>query len=311
MKTAIMFSGQGAQFPGMMRDILESDPQTKDVFELAEKVLGRDIYALSMDAPQEELDRTRNTQPCLLACELAALRVFQTCGLPYEAALGFSLGEWAALAAAGVAREEDVLRTIGIRADAMQRAVPPGEGGMVSVLGQDGEFVSRLCASIGGIAPANYNCPGNITVAGTASAAQALLKRAEEEKLMVAPVAISIPAHCVLMEPAVEELRPVIQALPLNEPQTELVMNATGRPAADGKEIKENLIRQLSHPVLFQQSVEYLLEQGFDTFIEIGPGKALSGMVKRTAKQEKKKVRILQFNSLEGVEAVKELAQAV
>lgn len=311
MKTAIMFSGQGAQYPGMMRDIFEAYPAAKEIFQKATEILQRDIYALSMNSGKEELNLTQNTQPCLLACELAALRVFKNCGIPYEAAFGFSLGEWAALVAAGTAQEEDVLRIIETRADAMQRAVPPDEGGMVAVLGKDAQFVSQLCAAIGGLTPANYNCPGNITVAGTTAAIQALMKRAEEEKLMVNQVAVSIPSHCALMEPAVEELRPVIQALPMGKPQVELVMNATGCPASGIGEIKENLIRQLSNPVMFQQSVEYLLERGFDTFVEIGPGKVLSGMVKRTAKQAKKKVNILQFNSLEGVEAVKELSQTV
>lgn len=311
MKTAIMFSGQGAQYPGMMQDIFAAYPQTRDVFDLAEKVLGQDIYGMSMNSSPEELNRTRNTQPCLLACELAAFRVFQTCGLPFEAAFGFSLGEWAALAAAGAAQEEEVLRTIGMRADAMQRAVPPGEGSMVAILGQSAQFVAQLCASIGVIAPANYNCPGNITVAGTAEAARTLLRRAEEEKLMVAQVPVSVPSHCALMEPAAEELRPTIRSLSIRKPQVTLVMNATGCPAESPTEIQENLIRQLSNPVMFQQSVEYLLGQDFNTFIEIGPGKVLSGMVKRTAKQEKKKVNILTFNSLEDVEAVKRLGRAV
>lgn len=311
MKTAIMFSGQGAQYPGMMRDIFDKYPQTQEVFHLAEKALGRDIYKLSMDSDAEELNCTRNTQPCLLACELAALRAFQDCMLPYEAVLGFSLGEWAALAAAGAAREEDVLRAIEARADAMQRAVPLGEGGMVVILGKDEEFVSQMCAEIGGITPANYNCPGNITVAGTTAAIQTLLRRAEEEQFLVNQVAVSIPSHCALMKSAVEELQPMIQALPLSSPQVELVMNATGRPAVDSGEMKENLIRQLSSPVMFQQSIEYLLAQGFDTFIEIGPGKALSGMVKRTAKSAKKKVTVFQFNSLEGVESVKEQSRKV
>lgn len=311
MKTAIMFSGQGAQYPGMMGDIFENYPQVKDIFDAAERVLKRNIYELSMAAAPAELNRTQNTQPCLLACELAAFQVFQTCGLGYEAALGFSLGEWAALVASGAACAEDVLRAIGARAGAMQRAVPPDEGGMAVILGKDAEFVSQLCSSIGGITPANYNCPGNITVSGTSAAIQTLLRRAEEEKLMVNPVAVSIPSHCALMEPAAEELRPMIQALPLNQPEIELVMNATGRPAAEREEIKENLIRQLSSPVLFQQSVEYLLEKGFDTFIEIGPGKALSGMVKRTAKQAKKKIAVISFNSLAGVEEVKKLGRTV
>lgn len=307
MKTAVMFSGQGAQFPGMMRDLYEAYPETMEVFRKAESVLKRDIYDLAMNASAEELNLTRNTQPCLLACELAAFRVFRACGLSCQAVMGFSLGEWAALAAAGAVQEEEVLRVIELRADAMQRAVAPGAGAMVVVLGKDAEAVSQLCDSIGGITPANYNCPGNITTAGTAEAAEKLLEAAAKENIMASRVAVSVPSHCALMEPAAEELRPVIQSIPMEDPRTELVMNATGRPAVDSAEIKENLIRQLSNPVMFQQSVEYLLEQGFDTFIEVGPGKVLSGMVKRTARQAKKKVTILQFNSLDGVNAAKEM----
>ena len=127
MKTAIMFSGQGAQFPGMMSDMFEIYTETREVFQKAETFLKRDIYKLAMESSAEELNLTQNTQPCLLACELAALRVLKACGVPFEAALGFSLGEWAALVATGAAQEEDVLRVIEKRADAMQRAVPPGE----------------------------------------------------------------------------------------------------------------------------------------------------------------------------------------
>lgn len=308
MKTAIMFSGQGAQYPGMMKDICERFDTAKEVFDQASALLSKDMYALTMDSSREELNRTQNTQPCLLACELAALRAFQTLGLPYEAAMGFSLGEWAALVAAGAARETDVLRVIEKRADAMQRAVPEGQGCMVALLGKDARFVAELCGAVGGIAPANYNCPGNITVAGTAEAGDRLMRLAEERGIMVTKVAVSVPSHCALMEPAVKELRPVIRALPVNDPKAELIMNATGRPAADSSEIKENLIRQLSNPVLFQQSVEYLLGEGYDTFVEIGPGKVLSGMVKRTARQAKRKVTVVQFNNLDSVETIRALS---
>ena len=309
MKAAIMFSGQGAQHPGMMRDIYEQFDAAKEVFDQASGLLGRDMRALAMDSIQEELDRTRNTQPCLLTCELAAFHVFRTLGLRYDAAMGFSLGEWAALAAAESVAEADVFKAIEKRADAMQRAVPAGEGCMVAVLGKDAQFVAGLCQSIGDIAPANYNCPGNITAAGTAQAGEKLLKAAEEQGVMATKVAISVPSHCVLMAPAAEELSPMIQAFAVREPKVEFIMNAVGKAVADPEQIKENLIKQLVSPVMFQQSVEYLLENDFDTFIEIGPGKTLSGMVKRTAKQAKKKVSVLSFNSLEGVEAVRELAR--
>lgn len=307
MKTALMFSGQGTQYPGMMRDLFEAYNQTSEVFDKASALLGRDIYDLTMNAAQEELDRTENTQPCLLACELAALRVFQSLEIPYEAALGFSLGEWAALVASGVAAEKEVLGLIGKRAEAMQNAVPTGEGGMAVVLGKDAEFISKLCREIGGVSPSNYNCPGNITVAGTASSVDRLMEIAAEQGIITSKVAVSIPSHCSLMEPAVQELRPLIEAAALCDPQVDLVMNATGRLAAGVIEIKENLIRQLSQPVLFQQSIEYLLGEGYDTFVEIGPGKTLSGMVKRIAKQTGQKVQVLQFNSVEGVEKVRSI----
>ena len=304
MKTALMFSGQGTQYPGMMRDLYDTYHQTKEVFDIASTCLGRDIYDVTMDSSQEELDRTENTQPCLLTCELAALRVLRFLEIPYHAALGFSLGEWAALVASGAAIEGNVLEIIGRRAKAMQRAVPAGEGGMAVVLGKDSDFVAALCREIGGVVPSNFNCPGNITVAGAAASVDQLLEAAAAQGIMASRVAVSIPSHCPLMESAVRELRPLVQAMDMGDPQLPLLMNAIGRPAFDSRTVKENLIYQLLYPVLFQQSIEYLLGDGYDTFIEIGPGKTLSGMVKRTAKQIGQKVQILQFNSLESVKKV-------
>lgn len=277
----------------------------RDLFDMASELMGKDMLALTMDSSQDECDQTKNTQPCVLTCELAALRVFREIGLQYEAALGFSLGEWAALAASGAADERDVLQIIDRRADAMQRAVPSAEGGMAAILGKDAQFVSQLCQTIGDIAPANYNCPGNITVAGTAAAVERVLAEAARQGITAVRVAVSIPSHCPLMAPAANELAPVIEQLSLQPPQVEFVMNAAGKPAADSTEIKRNLIRQLTEPVLFQQSIEYLLESGYEVFVEIGPGKVLSGMVKRTAKQMGRKVKIMQFHDLSSVQAVK------
>lgn len=303
MKTAIMFPGQGAQYPGMMQDIFEQYSAARDVFDAASEALKRDIYALSMCGTQDELNLTQNTQPCLLTCELAILRVFQSLGLEYDAAVGFSLGEWAALPAVGAATEQDVLRLIEKRATAMQDAVPEGKGGMAVILGQDAEAVQELCRSIGDVSPSNYNCPGNITVAGTAEAIDRLLKL---EGSPAARVAVSVPSHCPLMQPAVERLRPDMQALPLGDPEKLFVMNATGLPAKGAMEIRENLLEQLIHPVRFQQSIEYLLGEGYDTFLEFGPGKTLSGMVKRTAKKAGKKVHTMQLNSIDHLAEVRQ-----
>lgn len=310
MKTAVMFSGQGTQYPGMMRDIVDQHEESKEIFRIARDVLGRDIYHLTMASRPEELDRTVNTQPCLLACELAAWRLLQKLGIAYEAALGSSLGEWAALAASGAASVEDAIRAVGRRAEAMQRAVPLGAGGMAVVLGVDEGSVSALCRSIGDIAPSNFNCPGNISVAGTAEAVERFLARAEEQGWEASRLAVSIPSHCGLMRPAADVLAPMIRDMRMEPPGRTLVMNAVGTAAGSVADIKEALIRQLSQPVLFQQSVEYLLGEGFDTFIEIGPGKTLCGMVKRTAKSRKKKVSALPFHSLETADAVHALCRA-
>lgn len=307
MKTAVMFSGQGTQYPGMMQDIIDQNDESKELFQIAHEILGRDVYRLTIQSQPEELNQTVNTQPCLIACELAAWRLLQKLNIPYEAVLGFSLGEWAALVAAGVVPVPDAFRAVGRRAEAMQRAVPLGAGGMAVVLGADEAAVTELCRSIGNIAPANYNCPRNISVAGTAEAVERFMARAQEKEWMVNRLAVSIPSHCDLMQPAVEELTPVIQDMYMVPPKAVLVMNATGTETDQVSSIKDNLIRQLSQPVLFQQSVEYLLDLGYDTFVEIGPGKTLCGMVKRTAKSRKQKVEVLPFHSLESVDTVRNL----
>lgn len=305
MKTAIMFSGQGTQYPGMMQDIIDQNEASKEIFQIANEILGRDIYRLTMESQPEELNQTVNTQPCLIACELAAWRLLQKLGIPYEAVLGFSLGEWAALVASGVASVQDVIRVVDRRARVMQQTVPLGTGGMAVVLGADEVAVSELCRSIGSIAPANYNCPGNISVAGTAEAIECFLAKAREKEWMVTQLAVSIPSHCYLMQPAVEEMFPVIQDMHMIPPKTMFVMNVTGAGTEQVSRIKDNIIRQLSQPVLFQQSIEYLLDIGYDTFIEIGPGKTLCGMVKRTAKNYKKKVEVLPFYSLKTANAAR------
>lgn len=304
MKTAIVFPGQGAQYPGMMRDIFEKFPVAREVFDLASDTLGRDIYALTMEGTQEELDLTRNTQPCLLACELALWRVFCSLGLEYDAALGFSLGEWAALPAVGALPEADALRLIEKRAEAMQSAVPEGKGGMAVVLGQDGEAVRELCRTIGEISPSNYNCPGNITVAGTAEGIERLLRM---EGVTASRVAVSVPSHCALMRPAVDALELDLQSLAFKRPGKTLVMNAAGLPVEDPAEIRSALLEQLVSPVLFQQSVEYLLDEGYDTFLELGPGKTLSGMIKRTAKKAGKRVEIKQCGGISQLEEIQRL----
>lgn len=304
MKTAIMFSGQGAQTPGMMKDLLDKYPESMGVFRLSKDILGRDIYNIAMNASKEVLNETVNTQPCMLACELAALRILKGLGITYCAAIGFSVGEWAALVAAGVATEEMVLSVIEKRAIAMQNAVPIGEGGMAVMLGKSEEYVEDLCKSIGNISPSIYNCSGNISVSGTSDAIDSFLQKAEADGAMASRVAISIPSHCSLMQPAVDVLAPILDKMDFKMPSCNLLMNAVGDSVSEPQEIKNNLKKQIAEPVKFRQTIENLLNDDYDTFIEIGPGKVLSGLVKRTSKALGKKVNIIQFNSAESVNEV-------
>lgn len=309
MKIVLLFSGQGAQYPGMLKDVIETYSEARRLFDEASSILERDIYHLTMDAAQEELNETLNTQPAMLVCELALLRVLKNSGLSYDAAAGFSLGEWAAVVAAGCISESDAIRMIGKRAQAMQDAVPVGRGAMAFMLGQSDEFVEEFCRSIGDVAPANYNGYGNVSVAGTAEAIQCFLKKAEKEKLVAGLIPVSIPSHSPLMQSAAEQLFPLIQAMGIQTPETELFMNATGAIAEEPEQIKKNLIQQLVQPVKFRHITQQLLEEGYDTFIEVGPGETLTKMVKRTAKRNKKPVTALAVCNMSAIQKLQDLIQ--
>lgn len=302
-KTAFLFSGGGAQYPGMAQDICQAHREAAAVFEQANETLGRDIAALTFSADSDALNLTHNTQPCMLTTEIAMLRVLEASGVSAAITAGFSLGEWAALVAAGVLPFERALPLVQLRADAMQRAVPAGEGGMAVILGKTAEEVAALCARVAGVSPSNYNCPGQITVAGVIRGIQALLEITQREGVTAKQLAVSIPSHCALMKPAADELEAAIRDVAFCAPRHPIVMNATGEATADVDVIKANLIKQLTMPVLFEQSVRYMLGSGVDTFIEIGPGKVLSGLVKKTAKASGRDVTVLRTENLETLRA--------
>lgn len=291
MKLALLFSGQGTQYPGMMRDIFEVYPETEEVFRLSKEVLGRDIYDLVMNSSQETLNETVNTQPALLVCELAALSILEKTGISYDAVTGFSLGEWSAAVASGCLNASDAIRMVAKRAEAMQKAVPLGHGAMAFMLGQEDDFVAEFCKKIGGVDPAIYNCYGNVSVAGTTSAIDRFVAQAEKEELMAGKVQISVPVHCSMMQPAAEELEPLIQGLDVRESAAAWWMNASGMVAQTSDEIRENLVRQMVEPVQFRKIAESLLAQGYDTFLEIGPSDTLCKTMKNTAKRMKLPVK--------------------
>ena len=306
MKTAFLFSGQGSQQVGMMQDICEVYPQALDVFNDASHILKYDIASMINDGPQEDLDQTENTQPCLLTAEIAGLRALEAQGIHADLAAGFSLGEWAALVAAEVISFEQAIQLVQLRARAMQDAVPIGNGGMAVIIGKQSDFVDALCQRVDAyVTPSNYNCPGQITVAGTAKGIEELMTIAEAEGISVMKLSVSIPSHCKLMQPAADRLAATIETVPFHVPKFPVIMNTSGLVVTDVAEIKRNVISQLTLPVQFEKTLQTMMREGADTFIEIGPGKTLTGFVKKVAKQSNLSVRTLQAANIKTLQETK------
>lgn len=298
-KAAFMFPGQGTQFVGMTRDIVENNLVAAGVFDLANNVSGRDIRTLVFEGPESTLNLTENTQPCLLTAEIAIWKALTAAGVYPDAYLGFSLGEWSALVASGVLSYVDALRLVMLRGEAMQRAVPIGEGGMAVVLGQSIDSVQDLCERAEGyVEPSNYNCPGQVSVAGSMAGIRSLLAIAATENIAAQRIAVSIPSHCRMMEPAANEMREGIRQISFSAPDKPIVMNCCAQKVTDANEVRKNIILQLTSPVRMQESIELLLNDGFDTFVEMGPGKTLSRFVQKCAKAKGYSVQICAVNDM-------------
>lgn len=308
MKIGILFSGQGAQYPGMMKDLCDAEPAAKAVFDTADAVLGRSISSQCFDGTQEELNLTHNTQPCMLAGDLAAAMALSAHGVKADAVAGFSLGEYAALAYAGAISMEEVFRIIQIRADAMQEAVAPGAGGMAAFVGATADQVENICAQVtkGYVVAANYNSPVQTVVSGSADGVDEACALAEAAGLRCVKLAVSAPFHCALMEPAALKLKEEFQSVTFAAPAVPVYMNVDGKPAIQGEGIAELLVKQAMSPVRWVQTLENMQADGIDTFIECGAGKTLSGLVKKTLKG----VTILRVENLATLKSTLEELQA-
>ena len=286
MKIGILFSGQGAQYPGMMKDLYETEPAAQDVFSVADNALNRGISKTCFEGTQDELNLTHNTQPCMLAGDLAAAMVLKAHGIQADAVAGFSLGEYAALAYTGAISMEDVFRTIQIRADAMQEAVAPGDGAMAAFVGASAEQVEDICSKVrrGYVVAANYNSPVQTVVSGTVSGVDEACEIAETLGIRYVKLAVSAPFHCALMEPAAKRLEEVFKTIQFSDPTVPVYMNVDGKPLTDGSAIADMLVRQAMSPVRWTKTLENMRDDGVDTFIECGAGKTLSGLVKKTIK---------------------------
>lgn len=291
MSVAFVFPGQGAQEVGMGRALAESSPEARAVFDAADRALAGDDVALSslcFHGPAESLVLTANTQPAILATSLACHAALRARLPSLEPAMlaGHSLGEYSALVAAGAFDLATAARLLRLRGVAMQEAVPPGVGAMAAVIGLDDEAVASLCAEVAAetgrvVQAANFNCPGQVVIAGHADAVERARERVTARGGKTLPLHVSAPFHCALMEPAAARLDLALASIapwPLRVP---VVANVDGAPNLDPARVRELLVRQVAGAVRWSSCVRAMLDAGVDTFIELGPGKVLSGLIKR------------------------------
>ncbi|HKQ07394.1 MAG TPA: ACP S-malonyltransferase [Blastocatellia bacterium] len=285
MKTAFVFPGQGAQKVGMGQSLIEACAAAKVVFEQADEALGMRLSSLCFEGPEEELRLTENTQPAILATSIAALRCLEAAGARADFVAGHSLGEYSALVAAGALRFEDALRVVRQRGQFMQEAVPAGEGAMAALLGADIEMVEAVCreASERGVcSPANINSPTQVVVAGHKPAVEYAVTLAKQRGVRRAVMlAVSAPFHCALMQPAAERLAAVLAGTAFADLNVPLITNVDAATITSGEQARAALVRQVASPVRWGESVKQLLDAGVTRFVELGPGKVLSGLIKQ------------------------------
>jgi [acyl-carrier-protein] S-malonyltransferase len=291
MRIAFIFPGQGSQYAGMAKEFIENFEESRAVFGTASSALGYDLAELCMHGPVEKLNLTENTQPAILAASIAILKPIERRGLFAGAAAGHSLGEYTAITAAGGLALKDSIALVQKRGRYMQEAVPAGTGLMAAILGMEREAVEKTCheaAKNGIVAPANYNSPGQIVIAGEKKAvekAMELAKAAGAKKVI--PLAVSVPSHCAMMKQAGERLAQELEKTTISDLRIPIVNNAEAKFLQKASELRPSLIRQISSPLYWEDSIRTMTADGFDTFIEIGPGKVLSGLVKRIAREAK------------------------
>ncbi|MBI1824005.1 MAG: ACP S-malonyltransferase [Nitrospirae bacterium] len=286
MLIAYVFPGQGSQYVGMGKKIAETYPEAKAIFSRANEVLKWDLEGLCFNGPVERLNQTAFTQPAILATSIA---VFQVLNKVYPVMPqwvgGHSLGEYSALITAGGISFEDGISLVARRGELMQRAVPEGAGAMAAILGLDRSKVEQLCnefRSFGIVTPANYNTPEQIVIAGEKKAVESVSQKAVDSGAKkVIPLAVSVPSHCPLMEPAARELEKEIEKISIHDLKIGLVNNVEAKELKKKEEIKASLVRQISSPLLWVDTILYLIKQGAETFVEVGPGRVLSGLIKR------------------------------
>lgn len=285
-KIAFLFPGQGSQKIGMGKDLFDQEAVSKAVFEEADKTLGFDLSSMIFEGDAEELTLTYNAQPALLTTSIAILKKFEESGIKADYAAGHSLGEYTALVAAGAISFQDAVYAVRKRGELMNEAVPAGEGAMAAILGLDQTVLLEVTKEVTErghlVELANLNCPGQIVISGTAKGVEIASEKAKEKGAKRAIVLeVSGPFHSALMKPAAEKFTDVLSKLDIEDAKIPVISNVTADTVTSREAIETRLIEQLYSPVRFEESVERLIDLGVTTFIEIGPGKVLSGLVKK------------------------------
>lgn len=297
-KIAFIFPGQGAQVCGMGQDFYEQTETGKKVFDRASELLGFSMPELCFEK-NDRLDITEYTQAAMVTTSIAMMKVLEENGIKPDVTAGLSLGEYCALAAAGVMSEDDAIKTVRQRGILMQEAVPVGEGAMAAILALDAAVIEEVTAPIEGVWIANYNCPGQIVISGKKAAVEEAcekLKAAGAKRALM--LNVSGPFHSGMLTGAGEKLGEVLEQVTVHEPAIPYVANVTAQYVTSAAEVKELLTKQVSSSVKWQQSIETMLADGVDTFIEIGPGKTLAGFMKKINKE----VKTLNVEKLEDVQ---------
>ena len=300
MKIGFLFPGQGAQTVGMGKDLYDNFEGYRNVYNKVKEITGIDVADITFNK-EEELNQTKNTQICILTMSLAILELLKKENIESEISSGLSLGEYSALINSGAISFEDGVKIIKKRGELMQEFCPEGDWSMVAILGLDEEKVNEICKNIksGFIAPANYNCPGQIVISGEKKAIEKAIEKAKEAGAKKAvELKTSGPFHTEMLKEAAEKLREELENIDIHQFKTTVIKNIDGKEYSNEDNIKDILSKHITNPVRFEQGIKTMLDKGVDTFIEVGPGKSLSGFVKRSSRD----VKILNINDITSFE---------
>lgn len=284
-KNIFLFSGQGSQYVGMAKELCNKYEGAKKIFETANEILGYDLADIAFNGPAEELNKTVNSQPAIMACSLAALEAVKAEGIAFDGVAGHSLGEYAAMTAAGMLSVEDGFKIIKARAEAMQKAAEANKGAMCAVIGLSAEEIEKTCEEIDGyVVPVNYNSTVQTVIAGEVEAVDKAISVFTDKKARCMKLNVASAFHSKLMQSASEEFYEKIKDVKFNEPNVEFYSNVLGQKLTDFSDMPSLLAKHIVSPVKFTSELAQMDNAGFENYIELGPNKVLTGLVKKTLK---------------------------